>query len=211
MPPLQDLQKKQVIKKAMAKKAPKIAVNTYSKTPATPTPGPRPLPPINTVPGSTITGGDKVMMSIKNKLGSAAKTAAGAVGSGVMNAAKGVTNFVGGNDLADFAGSKIAKALAKPANKKFVADKTSLKDALVSAGKVALTVGPGAYIAKAGGAFSGGAKAAGTAITRALPPLKKIGQDVATPLSKESKAIMEKLISKKRPPTPKPPTSGITY
>ena len=195
----------------MVKMSPKISTNPYSKTPATPLPTPRPMGTVSQVPGSTVNAGDRVMMSINKKLAAKARGVAGAVGGGIMKAAKGVTHFVGGDDLADFAGSKIAKAMAKPENKKFVADKTSLKDALVSAGKVALTVGPGAYIARAGGAFSGGAKAAGSAITRSIPPLKKIGQDIATPLSKESKDIMQKLISKKKPQAPKPPTSGITY
>lgn len=51
-----------------------------------------------------------------------------------------VANLSGGKDLVDYAGSKIAKMRAPADQKKYVADNTSGKKALLSAGKVGLTI-----------------------------------------------------------------------
>jgi hypothetical protein len=66
-----------------------------------------------------------------------------------------VSNVVGGRDLVDYAGSKIAKMRASDDQKKYVEDKTSGKSALKSAGKVGLTV---ASITGAGKVASTGLK-----------------------------------------------------
>ncbi len=56
--------------------------------------------------------------------------------------AKAIAKAVGGADLVDYAGSKIAKMRAKGAAKKYVEDKTSGRKALISAAKVAASIAP---------------------------------------------------------------------
>lgn len=61
---------------------------------------------------------------------------------GLKSIAKGVSDTVGAGPLTDYLSSKIAKMRATPGQKKYVEDKTSGKDALKSAGALALTVAP---------------------------------------------------------------------
>lgn len=53
-----------------------------------------------------------------------------------------VTEVAGGTKLADYMGSKMAKMMAKPEERKYVADTTSGKDAMRSAMNVGMTVMP---------------------------------------------------------------------
>lgn len=80
------------------------------------------------------------------------KTILRTVGNGVNKTASVVANAVGGKDLVDFAGAKIAKAMVPDKTKPFVTDKVSGRKALKSAGKVGLTLGALALTPSAGSA-----------------------------------------------------------
>jgi len=77
--------------------------------------------------------------------------------------AKGVSNTVGAGPLTDYLGSKIAKMRAPSDQKKYVEDKTSGKDALKSAGALAITVSPLGAAVGAMRAVKGAVKASGLA------------------------------------------------
>lgn len=162
------------------------------------------IKPINTTPGSTITAGDRAMMSIKKKLKAKAAGAMGAAGKGIMGAAKEITHRVGGDNLADFAGSKIAKAIAKPSDKKFVADKTSLKSAMKSVAGVAGRIGVIGLSGMAGTAVNAGiaAKLAARGVGPAGARLSSKG------LSDTSKEVMRKATDNYRKMPGVKPLSG---
>lgn len=71
----------------------------------------------------------------------------------IDKAAAYVTKKVGGSNLAEYAGAKIAKRTVRPSRRKYVKSKATGKQALVSAAKVA---GASAGVAGAGRAIAGG-------------------------------------------------------
>ena len=103
------------------------------------------------------------------------------LGNGVMSAAKGINKVTGGEKLSKYFGEKLAKMAAKPETKKYVSQTVSGKDALKSAGKVALSVasvtGAGAAAKGVAGAVKGvgAAKTKSASLKRILKKNKKGG------------------------------------
>lgn len=64
------------------------------------------------------------------------------MGKTVNKYAKAVTKFVGGQDLAKYAGEKRAKKLASPETKKYVSQTVSGKRALISGAKLVASIIP---------------------------------------------------------------------
>ena len=115
-------------------------------------------------------------------LKSKVKAAAGKAGSAVMKGANAVTNAVGARDLADYAGSKLAKATVPKEQRQYVSDTVSGKSALKSAGKLGLSLASVASVAgMARGltalAAKGAAKNAGKATAKRILAKHKAGGD----------------------------------
>lgn len=96
------------------------------------------------------------------------------IAKGAIAASRGISKAVGAGDLVDYAGSKIAKAKASPAAKKFVDDKTSGVKAAISGVLTATTLtGIGGAPALARGVAKGfsnyvGKKAANEALNKSI-------------------------------------------
>lgn len=77
-----------------------------------------------------------------------------------------VANFVGAKKLVDYASSKIAKRRAAPSARKFVEDKTTGRQAALSAANTAATIGTGG----AGVLRALGKKAVTRAVSKKITP-----------------------------------------
>ena len=77
------------------------------------------------------------------------------IGGKFMDVARGVVRMTGGKAATDYAGSKMAKLVTPKANRKYVPDTTSGKDALKSVGSVSALVAPLPFLPVAKGASMG--------------------------------------------------------
>lgn len=104
--------------------------------------------------------------------------------------AKGITRVVGGANLAEFAGAKIAKATSPKSQRKHISSKATGKQAVRSAFRVGLVVAGGAGLARA--AIKKAAKTAGKTVAKrqTLRSFKVKGQDKRVTVARTPKARM---------------------